>query len=185
VRHALAVVALPHASVHGSMRQRLEPRCADEAKRLRRRGDLDFEAAREQRSHEHRRVDRRDAIVEGGPSERRRFLDWGVFHVEPGYLEAWKSYRRVLSQRNAALKRLATSAELRPWSVALVAAGAAVDDSRLRYLDRLAPFVTTYGQRLLDRPLSLDYRRGWAAEQSLDEVLAAAEEAFAEIERTR
>ena len=45
------------------------------------------------------------AIVEGGPSERRRFLDWGVFHVEPTYLDAWKGYRRVLSQRNAALKR--------------------------------------------------------------------------------
>ena len=98
---------------------------------------------------------------EGGPSERRRFLDWGVFHVEPGYLEAWKSYRRVLSQRNAALKRSASSAELRPWSVALVEAGAAVDDSRRRYLDRLAPFVTTFGQRLL--------------EQRLDEVLAAGE----------
>jgi len=115
------------------------------------------------------------AIVEGGPSERRRFLDWGVFHVEPGYLEAWKSYRRVLSQRNAALKRSANSAELRPWSVALVEAGVAVDDSRRRYLDRLAPFVTTFGQRLLDRPLSLDYRRGWATEQRLDEVLAAGE----------
>ena len=35
------------------------------------------------------------ALVEGGPSERRRFLDWGVFHVEPGYLDAWKRYRRV------------------------------------------------------------------------------------------
>ena len=45
------------------------------------------------------------ALVEGGPSERRRFLDWGVFHVEPDYLEAWKRYRRVLSQRNAVLKR--------------------------------------------------------------------------------
>ena len=115
------------------------------------------------------------AIVEGGPSERRRFLDWGVFHVEPGYLDAWKSYRRVLSQRNAALKRGAVPAELRPWSVALAEAGAAVDESRRRYLDRLAPFVTDFGQRLLDRPLSLDYRRGWAADEGLADVLAAGE----------
>jgi DNA replication and repair protein RecF len=115
------------------------------------------------------------AIVEGGPSERRRFLDWGVFHVEPGYLEAWKSYRRILSQRNAALKRAAGSAELKPWSVALGEAGAAVDASRRRYLERLAPFVTGFGQRLLDRPLGLDYRRGWPIEQPLEEVLAAGE----------
>ena len=115
------------------------------------------------------------AIVEGGPSERRRFLDWGVFHVEPGYLDAWKSYRRVLSQRNAALKRAASAAELRPWSMALVEAGAAVDDSRRRYLDRLAPFVTDFGQRLLDRPLALDYRRGWPGDQRFDDALAAGE----------
>jgi DNA replication and repair protein RecF len=115
------------------------------------------------------------AIVEGGPSERRRFLDWGVFHVEPGYLDAWKSYRRVLSQRNAALKRSAGAAELRPWSSALAEAGAAVDASRRRYLDRLAPFVTDFGERLLGRPLALDYRRGWAADEGLDAALAAAE----------
>jgi DNA replication and repair protein RecF len=115
------------------------------------------------------------AIVEGGPSERRRFLDWGVFHVEPGYLDAWKSYRRVLSQRNAALKRGAAPAELRPWSTALAEAGALVDASRRRYLERLAPFVTDFGQRLLDRPLSLDYRRGWADDAVLADVFAAGE----------
>src|SRR5688572_1971692 len=115
------------------------------------------------------------ALIEGGPSERRRFLDWGVFHVEPGYLDAWKSYRRVLSQRNAALKRSATSAELRPWSVALAEAGVVVDDSRRRYLERLARFVSEFGRRLLDRPLSLEYRRGWVAEQALNDVLAAGE----------
>jgi len=115
------------------------------------------------------------AIVEGGPSERRRFLDWGVFHVEPEYLEAWKNYRRVLSQRNASLKRVAADAELRPWSTALAEAGAAVDESRRRYLDRLGPLVSAFGERLLGRPLALDYRRGWPAEQRLEDALAAAE----------
>ena len=115
------------------------------------------------------------AIVEGGPSERRRFLDWGVFHVEPGYLDAWKSYRRVLSQRNAALKRSAANAELRPWSSALAEAGVVVDASRQRYLERLAPLVSELGRRLLDRPLDLEYRRGWVGEQRLDDALTAAE----------
>ena len=63
------------------------------------------------------------ALVEGGPSERRRFLDWGVFHVEPRYLADWKRYRRVLGQRNAALKRGADDAELRVWSTALGGGG--------------------------------------------------------------
>ncbi len=114
-------------------------------------------------------------LIEGGPSERRRFLDWGVFHVEPTYLDAWKRYRRALSQRNAALKRRVTTSELRPWSSALAEAGGVVDESRGRYLDRLATRVRDFGRRLLDRPLTLDYRRGWTSDQTLEEALASAE----------
>jgi DNA replication and repair protein RecF len=62
-------------------------------------------------------------LIEGGPGERRRFLDWGVFHVEHAYLEAWRQYRRVLGQRNAALKG-ASNSELQTWTAALVEAGA-------------------------------------------------------------
>ncbi len=114
-------------------------------------------------------------LIEGGPSERRRFLDWGVFHVEPGYLESWKRYRRVLGQRNAVLKQAADLDELRPWSSALAEAGSLVDASRQRYLARLGPFVSALGQRLLDRSLTLDYRRGWGNDEPLADALAAAE----------
>jgi DNA replication and repair protein RecF len=115
-------------------------------------------------------------LVEGGPSERRRFLDWGVFHVEPAYLDAWKRYRRVLSQRNAALKHTASITELRPWTRALAEAGAIVEASRQRYLDRLAPSVEEFGRRLLDAPLTLDYRPGWPAETTLDDALTGGED---------
>jgi DNA replication and repair protein RecF len=115
------------------------------------------------------------ALVEGGPSERRRFLDWGVFHVEPNYLDTWKRYRRVLSQRNAALKRGAGGAEVRAWSQALVEAGADIDASRSAYLSRLAPYVTAFGERLLTRHLALDYRRGWPADERFENALAASE----------
>jgi DNA replication and repair protein RecF len=115
------------------------------------------------------------ALVEGGPTDRRRFVDWGVFHVEPQYLEAWKRYRRALSQRNAALKRAAPAAELRPWSGALAEAGTAVDESRLRYLQRLGPHVLSFGHQLLNRRLTLDYRRGWTGDVRLEEALAEAE----------
>ena len=113
------------------------------------------------------------ALVEGGPSERRRFLDWGVFHVEQSYLESWKRYRRVLSHRNAALKSGGTDGELRPWSAALAEAGEAVDASRRRYLDLLTPSVADFGRRLLARPLTLRYRRGWTDEEGLEATLVA------------
>jgi DNA replication and repair protein RecF len=114
------------------------------------------------------------ALVEGGPSERRRFVDWGVFHVEPHYLESWKRYRRALSQRNAALKRAAPAAELRTWSAAVAEAGTAVDESRSRYLDRVAPHILRFGHLLLGRSLTLDYRRGWP-DTRFHEALAESE----------
>ncbi len=43
-------------------------------------------------------------LVSGSPEGRRRFLDWGVFHVEPRFLDAWRQYSRGLKQRNAALR---------------------------------------------------------------------------------
>jgi DNA replication and repair protein RecF len=114
-------------------------------------------------------------LVEGGPSERRRFLDWGVFHVEPGYLEAWKRYRRVLSQRNAALKARASPAELRAWTLPLAEAGTTIDESRRRYVERLAIAASEFGGRLLDQRIELEYRSGWRDGQTFAEALAVAE----------
>src|SRR5690606_30037189 len=112
-------------------------------------------------------------LVEGGPSERRRFLDWGVFHVEHGYLDAWRRYRRLLGQRNAALKRDAADVELETWTDALADAGEAVDGLRHRYVERLQPVVARLGQGLLGDALEIDYRRGWSRDASLRDALRA------------
>jgi DNA replication and repair protein RecF len=114
-------------------------------------------------------------LVEGGPSERRRFIDWGVFHVEHAYLAEWKTYRRLLSQRNAALKAHAGLEEVRTWTAALLEAGVAVDGRRQAYVTRLAEAAERLGRRLLDRPLELEYRPGWSEGQSLEAALAGTE----------
>ena len=44
------------------------------------------------------------AIVEGSPSERRKFIDFTMFHVEHSYLSVYRDYQNVLKQRNALLK---------------------------------------------------------------------------------
>jgi DNA replication and repair protein RecF len=44
-------------------------------------------------------------LVSGAPEYRRKFLDWGVFHVEHGFLETYRRFTRVLKQRNAALRQ--------------------------------------------------------------------------------
>ena len=59
-------------------------------------------------------------LVEEGPVYRRRWLDWGVFHVEPSFGADWQDYRRALQQRNAALK---AHEDPTPWEPALARAG--------------------------------------------------------------
>ena len=44
-------------------------------------------------------------LVSGAPDVRRRFLDWGVFHVEQEFLGVWRNFSKTLRQRNAALRQ--------------------------------------------------------------------------------
>lgn len=111
-------------------------------------------------------------LVSGAPAGRRQFLDWGVFHVEPGFLPAWQRYRRALQQRNAALKTRSGSAAW-AWDETLVADGTLVDASRRRFLDLLLPRVGLVGGRLLGADIALGYMPGWAEGIDLAEALVA------------
>jgi DNA replication and repair protein RecF len=99
-------------------------------------------------------------LVRGPPEERRRFLDWGVFHVEQGFLEAWQRYRRALEQRNAALRAGDWSA-VSAWDEPLAAAGVSVDLLRRRAVAQLLPAVQRYSEQLLGQPAEVDYHPGW------------------------
>ena len=43
-------------------------------------------------------------IIEGGPDERRRYLNLALAQVVPGYAQALSDYQQALTQRNALLK---------------------------------------------------------------------------------
>lgn len=112
-------------------------------------------------------------LIEGGPQERRRFLDWGVFHVEPSFVEHWRRYQRALRQRNAALRSGAAPAVIRAWDPELIEAGERVAASRSRYVDALVPHVRTTAQRLLGDSLEVSLSQGWSMERSLADSLDA------------
>ena len=112
-------------------------------------------------------------LIEGGPQERRRFLDWGVFHVEPNFVEHWRRYQRALRQRNAALKAGSVSAVVRAWDPELVEAGELVAASRARYVIALAAHVARTAERLLGNPLDITLLQGWSAERTLQESIEA------------
>ena len=109
-------------------------------------------------------------LVEGAPGERRRWLDWGVFHVEPAFLETWVRFIRALKQRNASLKQ---GLDPRPWDAELVLHGESVARMREAWLQSVQPFWKAAVQRLSGLDVTMGYFRGWAADRELGEVLEA------------
>ena len=109
-------------------------------------------------------------LVEEGPAYRRRWLDWGVFHVEPGFVNAWTEHARTLKQRNAALKRRADPS---PWEPELVRHGTLLSMARARTMGLLEPYLRQTLTALLGEPVSLSYYQGWGQERTLAETLAA------------
>src|SRR5260370_6910254 len=76
-------------------------------------------------------------LIEEGPSRRRRFLDWGVFHVEPTFVAHWQRYRQALKQRNAALKTGQPRAAVPAWEGDLLRSGTPLPDPRPQYVAHL------------------------------------------------
>ena len=88
-------------------------------------------------------------LLTGAPAERRQYLDWGVFHVEPGYQESWQRFQRAIKQRNTLLRHdKIPAAELATWDRELALAGEQVDAGRRAYFERLLPEFLALAQRL-------------------------------------
>lgn len=106
-------------------------------------------------------------LLEDGPVRRRHFLDWGVFHVERRFHEAWRRYQRALKQRNAALRSKQPLGALRAWDQELVEQGTLVAEFREGYVQSLRPFVARLGKELLDLDVEIEHHRGWRQQVDL------------------
>jgi DNA replication and repair protein RecF len=109
-------------------------------------------------------------LVEEGPVQRRRWLDWAVFHVEPDFVRHWQGYSRALRQRNAALK---CGADPTLWDGELVRLGELLTASRSRLIEALQPYWSTALRDLDAVPANLGFFQGWTREQPLATALVA------------
>jgi DNA replication and repair protein RecF len=114
-------------------------------------------------------------LLEGGPKARRRFLDWGVFHVEPSFLSSWRRSRKCIANRNLLLKQSRLDrAQLQAWDAELCQAANAVHAAREQYFNQFLPVFSVVYESLADsatQGLSLAYHRGWDSAKELEEVL--------------
>ena len=112
------------------------------------------------------------------PEERRRWLDWMMFHVEPSFYGLWREYHRVLKQRNAALRYSSgTRADLPQWTAILAAVGAKLHEARDTVMRLCFPDFRLALEGLPGvSELSLAYHPGWDDTASLEETLFASHE---------
>ncbi|HUJ14204.1 MAG TPA: DNA replication and repair protein RecF [Thermoanaerobaculia bacterium] len=76
-------------------------------------------------------------IIRGAPDERRGFLDRGIASLDPGYVDAYKRYARVLRHRNALLQS-GTITGLDAWDAEFIATGSELQTARARYTQVIA-----------------------------------------------
>lgn len=102
-------------------------------------------------------------VVWGGADERRRFLDWVVFHVEQDYGRLVHRYRHALKQRNMALRGGEADRAASAWDQALVALGEQIDRQRRQVVAALAPAVERVegSGAAGDAPVRLGYEPGF------------------------
>ena len=110
-------------------------------------------------------------LIEEGPSRRRRFLDWGVFHVEPSFVSHWQKYHQVLRQRNAALRSGQPRPVVSAWDTELIRYALLLTDARTRYVELLTPVAAQVASKLLGLELTLGYRAGWVRDVDFSQAL--------------
>jgi DNA replication and repair protein RecF len=104
-------------------------------------------------------------LIAGGSEERRQFLDWGLFHVEHGFVAQWRRYQRALKQRNALLRSGGNpeASLMEPWESELAASGEALSAYRQSYLERLLPHIRAFMGNVLPElgEFAIRYKAGW------------------------
>lgn len=111
-------------------------------------------------------------LIQEGPDERRQFVDWGVFHVEPQFLDSWKNFRRSLSQRNQLLRENANSREIRNWNSPFCESAQRIHHYRERYICHLTAALNRRIELIEDVfHVELRYKPGWDITNSLENLL--------------
>ena len=113
-------------------------------------------------------------LISQGPSLRRKFLDWGVFHVEHSFLECSVRYQKALKQRNSLLRQKASEKTLyRFWDQELKEHALKIHSSREAYANVFFERLIHYLNELVDiNPVSMEYLAGWPIESEYSSMLA-------------
>ena len=110
-------------------------------------------------------------LVGGVPEFRRKYLDWGMFHVEHRFLDIWKNFSKALKQRNAALRR-GKEDVLDSIDDVLARYGEELGEIRQKHAERVAERIEEMLKILKSRVRSVEtqYTKGWKTESYLESL---------------
>jgi DNA replication and repair protein RecF len=116
----------------------------------------------------------------GGPKERRRFVDLGMFHVKHDFAKQWKSFNRVLKQRNACIRlshEVNSSNSMLPyWTEQFCQMSVEVANIRQEYVSSVIKELDFWLAILLPdlkSRVTVHYLQGWPQKKKLHDVLAS------------
>jgi len=115
------------------------------------------------------------SLLEGGPLQRRQFLDWGVFHVEHGYSDLWRRFQKALKQRNQLLRHGRIDEDsLNVWTAELVPLNEQITERRKQYLAQLEQYIIPVVKRFGGLgAVNLEYSQGWSEGSQIAEIFDA------------
>lgn len=99
-------------------------------------------------------------LLQASPADRRRFMDWTLFHVEQRFLPVWRQWYRSHRQRNALLKAGTSSRTLAPWTEAAAKYGEQVSQFRSWLVGELQSSLLSLDCRSVADP-KVVFRQGW------------------------
>ena len=78
------------------------------------------------------------SLIQGGPRERRRFLDRALFQAEKAYPSIAQDYQKALESRNRLLKSDFRDTKIAgPYELQLATLGAKIIESRRRFVEKI------------------------------------------------
>jgi len=111
-------------------------------------------------------------LLNGGPSFRRAFLDWGLFHQQSDFYPQWVNLKRLLKQRNAALHQVRSYNELKHWDIELVKTTQNVTAMRAEYAAAITPEIARHCAFFLpELEISVSFYQGWEKGTDYAEIL--------------
>jgi DNA replication and repair protein RecF len=112
-------------------------------------------------------------LLTGPPKIRRKFLDWGVFHVEHKFSSISNEYNICLKQRNTLLRTAKIDRlQLKIWDRKLSSLAEDIDNCRRTYTKTLrSNFKKIITNFKIGNDLDVQYIRGWDKALSMQDVL--------------